>query len=523
MVAANGGSNGGNGLHGTHGHGNGSGTGNGNARQESTGLSGQNGGGGEIPQNLPQVSLPQGHLSEGGSPDGDGKGRSRWLAEICQRGRLSPSDRFGMSWWNAEAEEEAWRSLLSEAELEEQVARDAKRFRVYSAQGLSSARFERRYLIPGVLAAGQPGGVFGAFKMLKTSCTIDLLVSVATGTPFLGRFPVLESGPVMFFSGESGLANLQSIVRRVCAARQVVPDEVQGFSLSPDLPRLDRPRDAAVMRKFIDDRGLKVLAIDPAYLAMDLGENAHNLFYVGRHLRTLAELSSDTGCTLLIVHHCKRRGITRHEPANLLDVAWTGFAEFAAQWVLLSRRWPFDPATGRHELWASFGGWSGHAGHWALDITEATLGDPPQVVCPPEPGTEREPLEFEGGIVSPEYIDSRGWDVVVESPAQAREEMEGRIAEQSDEKLRRHKSSALLRDRMRVMQLLADFPEGETANYLRDRLGLSGGRMRRFLDSLLDSGAITETEIIDGRRGARGYRLVGHRSRKKNTLPQTGD
>jgi hypothetical protein len=55
-----------------------------------------------------------------------------------------------------------------------------------------------------------------------------------------------------------------------------------------------------------------------------------------------------------------------------------------------------------------------------------------------------------------------------------------------------------------------------------DRLGFSGGRMRRGLDSLLDSGAITETEIIDGRRRARGLRLVGRRSWIRTTLPKKG-
>ena len=73
---------------------------------------------------------------------------------------------------------------------------------------------------------------------------------------------------------------------------------------------------------------------------------------------------------------------------------------------------------------------------------------------------------------------------------------------------------------MRVMQLLANIPEGEKADPLRDRLGFSGGRMRRVLDSLLDSGAITETDPRDGRRGASGFQLVSHRSRRKTALPK---
>jgi len=36
-------------------------------------------------------------------------------------------------------------------------------FRLLSAAELNCARYETRYLIPGLLAAGQPGGIFGAF------------------------------------------------------------------------------------------------------------------------------------------------------------------------------------------------------------------------------------------------------------------------------------------------------------------------------------------------------------------------
>jgi AAA domain len=71
-----------------------------------------------------------------------------------------------------------------------QQAAGDERFPIYSAAQLSSRRFDTRYLIPGILAAGQPGGIFGAFKTLKTSITADLLISLASGTPFLGHFAV---------------------------------------------------------------------------------------------------------------------------------------------------------------------------------------------------------------------------------------------------------------------------------------------------------------------------------------------
>ena len=46
------------------------------------------------------------------------------------------------------------------------------------------------------------------------------------------------------------------------------------------------------------------------------------------------------GITLIIVHHTKRmaQGRDAKEPLELTDLAFSGFAEWARQWLLLSRR-----------------------------------------------------------------------------------------------------------------------------------------------------------------------------------------
>ena len=111
-----------------------------------------------------------------------------------------------------------------------------KKFRLLSAAQLNSSQPETRYLIPGVLAAGQLGGIFGAFKTLKTSLAADLLISLASGTPFLSRFPVTQPGRVLFLSGESGLPALKSIARRICAERGLSLDTLENFVCSPDVP-----------------------------------------------------------------------------------------------------------------------------------------------------------------------------------------------------------------------------------------------------------------------------------------------
>ena len=233
--------------------------------------------------------------------------------------------------------------------LRELVVPPKKEFRLFSAAQLNSGQYETRYLVRGILAAGQPGGIFGAFKTLKTSLAADLLISIASGTPFLGRFPVPQPGRVLFLSGESGLPALQSIARRICAERGLSLEKLDNFVLSPDLPRLDLKSDVAALKKLIEAERPVCVVIDPAYLTLG-GDTGRNLFAMGSLLRPLAELCESTGCTVLVVHHCKRSQ-KAGDPATLDDIAWSGFAEFSAQWLLVSRRRPFDPATGHHELW----------------------------------------------------------------------------------------------------------------------------------------------------------------------------
>lgn len=48
----------------------------------------------------------------------------------------------------------------------------------------------------------QPLIIGGAIKTLKTSLTLALSVSLATGIEFLGRCPVPERRRIAFFSGE---------------------------------------------------------------------------------------------------------------------------------------------------------------------------------------------------------------------------------------------------------------------------------------------------------------------------------
>jgi hypothetical protein len=381
--------------------------------------------------------------------------------------------------------------LLDELDLS--LDADEDRFRIFGAPQLNSSRFDTRYLIPGILTAGQPGGLFGAFKTLKTSLTADLLISLASGTPFLDHFPVAESGPTLFLSGESGLAALQSIARRICMARGLSIDTLDDFMLSPDLPRLDNSTHVRALARIIRAKKLVCVAIDPAYLAVRQ-EDARNLFAMGARLRPLAEVCASTGCTVLVVHHCKRSKVALGNPATLDDIAWSGFAEFSAQWLMLARRGRFDPDTGRHELWLSAGGRAGHHGLWAVDVEEG---------CNQGPAIdERLPTS------PPTNGDGRVWKVVLQPADSANAQLDMRNVEAFEDRRLRRVATTNQRHRRRVLDVLANKPDGETARYFRETLSLSSQRTAQVLGALLDDGLIIPAEVVKRDRKEDGYRLA---------------
>jgi hypothetical protein len=80
---------------------------------------------------------------------------------------------------------------------------------------------QHRWLVREVLVADQPAILGGPKKTPKTSVVIGLAISLASGTPFLGRFGVEAPVRVAVFSAERDLAPLRDTARRVCAARHL--------------------------------------------------------------------------------------------------------------------------------------------------------------------------------------------------------------------------------------------------------------------------------------------------------------
>lgn len=244
-----------------------------------------------------------------------------------------------------------------------------RRFGVITSAELATGAYQTAYWIDGILAKGQDTILAGIYKSLKTSIAIDLAIALATGGMFLGRFPVLEPARVLFMSAESGFATIQETAKRICRAAGVELDEIKGLLWSTELPRPDRPDEMTNLRILLRHERIDVLILDPAYLMMP-GDGAWNLLKQGEVLSVLSGLCRSLGVTLVLIHHAKKSSAGQFQPMELGDLTMAGFAEFARQWILLSRRERYVPGSGIHRLSLSVGGSAGHSGRWGLDVDE---------------------------------------------------------------------------------------------------------------------------------------------------------
>ena len=352
---------------------------------------------------------------------------------------------------------------------------------------LANAQFNLEYLILGLLVKGQPCVMAGAKKCLKTNTLIDLSVSIATGTPFLGHFNVPQSHRVALLSGESGAATIQETARRVARSKnnsQLQHAENAFWCFS--LPKLGQTDTVRTLVNYVDQHDLEVICIDPAYLCMPLGDAAGNLFSVGQMLVGLSKVTDETGVTVVLAHHTtktsssKSNGVDQFAPPELENIAWSGFQEWARQWLLLGRRERFDPdRIGHHKLWLSAGGSAGHAGLWGVNIDEGSRED----------------------------VHGRRWQVSVNSARTVCTEQQTARSTSREAEKRRKELEKLEEDQIEAVRVYRNHPDGETGTQLRNALGMSGARWGVLNNHMLAIGLVERCKVKKNSHFHDGFRL----------------
>jgi len=359
------------------------------------------------------------------------------------------------------------------------AGRNEINFPMLTSAALNEGDFQETWLVEDTLVAGQPMIVAAPSKSMKTTLLIDLVLSLSMGLDFLGKFKVPRAVRVLFLSAESGLSTLQKSARAIARSKGCELSDAAGLFWCAKPPQLAHAEHLAAITDIVRNNEIEVLVCDPVYLMLGTGGNEASLFAMGELLSGINAICQEAGVTLILVHHCKKTGIEAGEPIEFSGIAWAGFEQFARQWLLISRREPYQPEQpGLHKLWLNIGGSAGHSNLLGLDIDEG-----------------------------PHH--SRRWEVDVLPAREIRRDKQGEM----DRKRAVKAAAQIERDHLALVQAAAKHRDGETLKTLRTRAGFGGTRSDLALKSALDAGDLVPVEIIKPPRKTpfQGYKLAPER------------
>lgn len=176
--------------------------------------------------------------------------------------------------------------------------------RVTRACRLAEQPEETRWLVSDLWAEEAVGIVGGEPKCCKSFLALDLAVSVATGTPALGRFRVARAGRVLLFAAEDALSVVRRRLEGIVRARSLDFAALDVGVITEPVLRLDLERDRAALIQTIERWRPRLLVLDPFVRLHRIDENA--VAEVAPLLAFLRALQRQYQTAVLLVHHARK-------------------------------------------------------------------------------------------------------------------------------------------------------------------------------------------------------------------------
>jgi hypothetical protein len=177
---------------------------------------------------------------------------------------------------------------------------------VVRAGALEPIAIEDRWLVEGLWPRHGVGILGGAPKCAKTWLGLDLALSVASGTPCLGRFSVARTGPVLIYLAEDAPAVVRTRLEGLCQSRgvELEPQPIDVIT-APSL-RLDLERDRQRLRATVEQLRPMLLLLDPFVRMHRVDEN--DAGQVAAILDELRQLQRRHELAICVVHHARKNG-----------------------------------------------------------------------------------------------------------------------------------------------------------------------------------------------------------------------
>lgn len=174
-----------------------------------------------------------------------------------------------------------------------------------------------RWLVDDAWVDGSVGFISGPSKSYKTWIGLDLALSIVSGNPFLGRFPIRRTGPVVLIQEEDPSSVLQERLRIIAKAKGMLPKIVESGVDSitieyPDYPleiinlqgfNLGVTEKVAQVRNLIARLNPVMVILDPLIVMLGHGVDEYRANEVSAVLQSVKMWREEFGCSVVIVHH----------------------------------------------------------------------------------------------------------------------------------------------------------------------------------------------------------------------------
>jgi hypothetical protein len=169
-----------------------------------------------------------------------------------------------------------------------------------------------RWLVEQLWSARAVGVLGGAPKSAKTWAAVDIAVSVASGTPALGRFAVQDPGAVLFFAAEDPPPRIRERFAAIAQHRGLEILALDVHLLDVPVLKLDSRRDRSRLRETIRTLQPKLLVIDPLVRTHSIDENSSTA--IALLLSFLRRLERLHETAVLVVHHTRKNAPPGQQP-----------------------------------------------------------------------------------------------------------------------------------------------------------------------------------------------------------------
>jgi len=171
---------------------------------------------------------------------------------------------------------------------------------------LAAADPTRRWLVDRLWSQAAVGIIGGPPKAAKSWMALDMAVSVASNTPCLDTFDVLEPGRALIFMAEDADAAVRARVTGICRHRGLDIRSLDLHIITATSLRLDLERDRSRLSDVVRDFAPRLLILDP-FVRLHRGDE-NDAGHISGLLAYLRELQREHHLAVLVVHHTRKNG-----------------------------------------------------------------------------------------------------------------------------------------------------------------------------------------------------------------------